>query len=75
MINFFIVKTFCTDDKANMTIFTGDQSPAKDVPEFVQKYVLYANNQNLDKDKDKDKDKYIFNNKLLSYEYKNIQNN
>lgn len=28
MKKFYIVGTFCTSDKANMVIFTGDQSPA-----------------------------------------------
>ena len=68
MENFFIVKTFCTDDSAKMILFTGDQSPAHAVPEFQMKYIQYANTP------DQDKQKYIFNNKLLVYEYKKEQN-
>ncbi|KAM3132671.1 hypothetical protein pb186bvf_015216 [Paramecium bursaria] len=118
MQKFFIVKTFCTDDKANMTLFTGKESPASRVPQFIQEYVLYDNTpieeketekvkekqkenenekekdkakekenkkenekdnekekENEKKEKEKSIEKYIFNNKLLSYEYKNNQNN
>ncbi|KAM3132668.1 hypothetical protein pb186bvf_015213 [Paramecium bursaria] len=70
MQKFFIVKTFCTDDKANMTLFTGKESPAHTVPKFIEQYVLYGDTPN----QKNYKKLYIFNNKLLSYEYKNYQN-
>ena len=68
MKNFFIIKTFCTSDKAEMVVFTGDQSPAHLIPGF-KNYILKTNSQ------DGNKEKYIFNNKLLSYEYKNRDEN
>lgn len=64
MRNFFVIKTFCTDDNANMVIFTGKHSPAYKKPEFIEKYINYENTSN------QNYQKYIFNNKIFSYDYK-----
>ena len=48
-----------------MTIFTGEHSPAFKIPGFIDNYIKKFGSENGNKDK------YIFNNKLLSYEYKN----